>query len=117
MTVEELPKVELSRISVNDLKAMLDGDKDFVLLDLRLDVDVARYWIETPKRQQISLNSLTELYAQIPKGKKLVVIDKNGKRAGLAGRYLTAKGYDDITVVSGGMNEWIKAGLPTKIVN
>ncbi|HKL26247.1 MAG TPA: rhodanese-like domain-containing protein [Desulfuromonadales bacterium] len=115
MTVEELPKVEMPRISVNDLKAMLDDDEDFILLDLRLDVDVARYRIESPKRQQVSLNSLQDLYTEIPQGKKLVVMDKNGKRAGLGARYLTAKGYDDIIVVSGGINEWIKAGLPTKI--
>lgn len=96
---------------------MLDNDEDFVLLDLRLDVDVDRYWIDSPKRQQISLNRLTEFYQQIPKDKKLLIIDKNGKRAGLGARYLSARGYEDITVVSGGMNEWIKSGLLTKIQN
>lgn len=115
MTTEALPKIDLPRISVDELKTMLDKDEDFVLLDLRLEVDRNRYWIDSPKRQQVSLNALTESYKQVPEGKKLLIIDKNGKRAGLGARYLFAKGYEDITVVSGGMNEWIKSGLPTKI--
>ena len=94
---------------------MLESDEDFVLLDIRLNIDVNRYWIENPRRLHVTLNELTERYGEIPKGKKLVTIDKNGKRAGLAARYLTSKGYDQIVVVSGGMNQWIKSGLPTEL--
>lgn len=94
---------------------MLDDGEDFILLDIRLNIDVEQYWIDTPLRAHVTLNELTERYTEIPAGKKLIVIDKNGKRAGLAGRYLTSKGYDDIVIVSGGMNQWIKSGLPTKM--
>lgn len=93
----------------------LDKNEDFILLDVRLDIDVARYWIEAPQRQHVSLNQITERYNEIPLGKTLVVVDKNGKRAGLAARYLSAKGYKDLSVLSGGMIQWIKSGLPTKM--
>ena len=115
MTIETLPKVDIPTIAPQDLKGMLDADEDFVLLDIRLNIDVDRYWIESPRRLQISLNELTERFAEIPKGKKLVVIDKNGKRSGLAARYLTAKGFEQVIIVSGGMNQWIKSGLPTRL--
>jgi len=115
VTVEKLPKVNAPVVTPQQLKTMLDSNEDFVLLDIRLAVDEARYWIEDSRRLNISLNKLPADYVQIPKGKKLVLIDKIGKRAGVAARFLAAKGFDNITVTSGGMNDWIKSGLPTKI--
>ena len=92
---------------------MLDAGEDFILLDIRLPIDAARYWINTPRRMSVSLNDLTMRYKEIPKDKRLVILDKNGKRAGLASRYLAAKGFAEIAMAGGGMNQWIKSGLPT----
>lgn len=114
-TTEALPKIDTQMLSVSALKEKLDKNEDFVLLDIRLELDAARFWIDVPQRQHISLNHITERYGEVPQEKTLVVIDKNGKRAGLAARYLSAKGHTDIAIVSGGMIQWIKAGLPTKM--
>ncbi len=115
VTLETLPKVDVPTLSPQDLQKMLDAGENFVLLDVRIPVDAAKFWIETPLRLQISFNELPQRYAEIPAGEKLVILDKIGKRAALASRYLTAKGFDDIVKVSGGMNQWIKSGMPTKI--
>ena len=114
VTLETLPKVDIPTISPKDLKGMLDAGDDFVLLDIRIPVDAKKFWIDTPLRLVLSMNEIPERYSEIPKGKKLVVIDKIGKRASLASRYLVARGFKDVIKVSGGMNHWFKSGMPTK---
>jgi len=117
VTLETLPKVDIPSLSVLDLKKKLDSGEDFILLDVRIPVDAAKYGLETPLLLYISLNDLPARYTEIPAGKTLVILDKIGKRAAIASRYLSAKGFKDIFKVSGGMNQWVKSGLPTKINN
>ncbi len=115
MTLETLPKVDIPVISEQELSGLLAAGEDIILLDIRLGIDARRYWIDAPRRLHFTLDELTERYAEIPRGQKLAVIDTNGKRAGLAARYLTARGFDRIVTLGGGMNQWMKAGMPTKM--
>lgn len=115
VTHETLPKVDIANMTVQELKQKIDAKEDFVLLDVRIPVDAAQYKLEASQLQFIPMNDLPKRYTEIPAGKPLVVIDKIGKRATMASRYLSAKGFDEIYKVGGGMNQWIKSGLPTKI--
>ena len=114
-STEKLPDVKIPAITVQDLKGMLDANEDFVLLDIRIPDDEKKLWIDSAKRQAVSFNELSDRYTEIPKDKKLVVLDKIGKRATVASRFLSAKGFDNIIKVSGGMNQWAKSGLPIVI--
>jgi rhodanese-related sulfurtransferase len=116
-SIEKLPDVKIPSITVQDLKGILDAKEDLVLLDIRIPDDEKKLWIDCEKRRAVSFNELPEKYSEIPKGKKLVILDKIGKRAAVASRYLAAKGFDNIVKVSGGMNQWAKSGLPIKIGN
>ena len=115
VSLENLPRVDVPTMSVHDLKQKLDAGEDFVLLDVRIPVDAAKYRLETPLLLHISLNDLPKRYSEIPTGKSVVIFDKIGTRSSLASRYLSSKGFEDLVKVSGGMNQWIRAGYPTKV--
>lgn len=113
-SIEKLPKVEIQRISSQELKGMLDSGEDFVLLDMRPTGEVGKYWIETSNRLPITLETIASRYNEIPSGKKVVVVDLNGKRSKVVVKYLSLKGFNDMVALDGGMQSWIKDGNPIK---
>jgi rhodanese-related sulfurtransferase len=113
-TIEKLPEVKLQKISTDDLQSMLLRDPDLVLLDVCLEVDARKFWIDSPKRIHIPADDMQERYGNIPRGKKVAVICLKGTRAPTIIRYLTAKGYKNLLLVEGGMQKWIMEGKPVK---
>lgn len=111
-TIEKLKKIKVPIIAPAELKAMLDGGEDIVLLDARNPLDAVKLWIDSPKRQSIALDELPERYGELASGKKVVVIDVNGKRSAITSSYLGGKGFQDIVRVQGGMQQWALDGLP-----
>lgn len=114
VTIEPLPEAEVPSLGTADLKKMLDSKQNFVLIDLRFDMSAREYWIDAPNRMVVPLDMLADRYKEIPVGKKIVLIDETGKRSKVGGRYLKAKGYQDVSVVDGGMQKWAKDGFPIK---
>lgn len=112
-TIEKLQNVKVPLISPAELKGLLDSDQDMVLLDARNPLDADKLWIDSPKRISIALDELPERYTEIPTGKKLVIIDVNGKRSGISASYLSGKGFTDVARVQGGMQQWALDGQPT----
>ena len=110
VSVEKLPKVEIPVITTAELEKLLSSGEVFVLLDIRPAIEVAKLWIESGNRFVLPFEDLETRVGEIPKGKKLVVVDVNGKRSALAGRYLSLKGYENISRLDGGMNAWVSAG-------
>lgn len=111
-SIEKLEKVKVPLITPAELKMMLDGE-DIVLLDVRNPVDGDKLWIDSPKRISIDLDQLPERYAELPRDKKMVIVDVNGKRSGISASYLKGKGFADVSRVQGGMEKWVLGGLPT----
>ncbi|PLX91944.1 MAG: rhodanese-like domain-containing protein [Desulfuromonas sp.] len=97
---------------VNELDQMLKGNEDFVLLDLRHSVDNKKSWIASTRRIKIPVTDLIDHLNELPKDKKIVLFDTNGKRSPVAGRYLHGKGFKNLVKVSGGMIQWVKSGFP-----
>lgn len=95
---------------------MLDSGQDMVLLDARNPLDADKLWIDSPKRIAIALDELPDRYAEIPSGKKLVVLDVNGKRSSISASYLSGKGFTDVVRLQGGMERWALDGQPTVFV-
>jgi len=63
----------------------------------------------------MSMHDLSLEFAELPMDKKLFILDKGGKRGGLISRFLASRGFKDLTLVTGGMKQWVKQGLPTEI--
>ena len=57
---------------------------------------------------KIPLAHFSQRYQKIPKDRKVIVIDHNGKRAPLAARFLKANGYDQVAILKGGLMSFDK---------
>ncbi len=116
VTVKALPDVEVNQVSTEDLASMLAKD-DITLVDINLNEDADKFYIDHAKRVHISLDELNVRLTELPKDKKIVVICLKGKRAPTAVKYLTGQGYNDVVMVKGGVQKWVLDGRPVKRVN
>jgi len=113
-SVERLPEVVLQKITTDELQYMLRKDSNLVLLDVCLEVDARKFWIDSPKRIHIPADDMPDRYGDIPRDRKIAVICLKGTRAPTIIRYLTAKGFRNLVLVEGGMQKWILEGKPVK---
>lgn len=93
---------------------MLDGKEDFVLLDVRQEID-KKFFIRDPRLLEIGLDVLNGHWQKVPAGKKIVIFDLLGKQTPIAARYLHGKGRQNILRVSGGITQYIKDGYPVEV--
>jgi rhodanese-related sulfurtransferase len=112
-STEKLPEAKIERISTTELSSLLYSD-NMMLLDINLDEDAHKFHIEHANRKHIPLDELNVSLPQIPKGKKIVVMCLKGKRSATAAKYLISKGYEDVVIVEGGIQQWVLEGRPVK---
>lgn len=95
---------EVPAISVQELKAMLDRDEDFLLLDVRepFEHEIARIG----GAKLIPLGELEGRLGELPSGKKIAVHCKGGGRSARAVEMLRRAGFDLAVNVSGGIKAW-----------
>jgi hydroxyacylglutathione hydrolase len=60
----------------------------------------------------IMLGLIADRVAEIPKDKPILLYCRSGNKSGIATSILRKTGITNIINLSGGINEWIKAGLP-----
>jgi rhodanese-related sulfurtransferase len=105
------PDVEVPALSPEELKRMLDGKQDLLLVDIRDAEAFATGRIAGSRN--IDLEVLDQRLTDLPKGKKIVLADLHGKQTQVAGRFLAGKGYKDVARLDGGVvGGWMKAGYP-----
>ena len=114
VTVEKLPKLEVEAITATEMKQMMDDGVDFVMIDVRKGINDDQFWIAYKNKYVTSLDDLENVATEVPSDKKIVIVDLVGKRSNTAGRYLIMKGHNDVVKLSGGIEKWIKDGLPTE---
>ncbi|SHH99056.1 rhodanese-like domain-containing protein [Desulfosporosinus lacus] len=100
----EIPST--ANISVDDLEAVLEDNKELQLIDVREAREFATGHIKMAFNRP--LGNLENSLAQISKDKEIVLIDLNGSRAQSAWHVLVEKGYDQskVKVLTGGMLQW-----------
>ena len=107
------PAIEVPVISAVDLKAMMDRKDKIFILDIRDEDDLKAGTLKGAKA--IDLEVLDANLAQVPKGRKIVIMDLHGKQTNMAGRFLASKGYEDLVRLDGGfVSGWLKAGFPAE---
>jgi rhodanese-related sulfurtransferase len=105
------PAVEIPVVSAAELKGWLDAKANVFVLDLRDGDDAAAGRI--PGSTNVDIEVLDARLADVPKGKKIVVVDLHGKQTHQAGRFLRSKGYADVARLDGGfVSGWLRAGYP-----
>lgn len=105
------PKIEVPVVSAADLKGMLDRKENLFILDIRDEDDLKAGTIAGARN--IDLEVLDTSLSNVPRGRKIVIIDLHGKQTNMAARFLASKGYDDVVRLDGGFaSGWLKAGYP-----
>lgn len=105
------PQLDVPTIGAAALKAKLDARADVVVVDIRDEDDVKSGVIAGSR--SVDLEVLDARWAELPKGKQIVLVDLLGKQTQVAGRFLAWKGYGDVVRLDGGfVGGWVKAGLP-----
>lgn len=107
-------------VSVDEAREMLEKD-DFFLLDVRTPVEFNESHIEgavlIPLENGYGSNLgpdqlLEARINEVPKGEKVLVYCRTGRRSAVASQMLEDAGYTDVYNMGGGISEWIEAGYP-----
>ena len=85
-----------------------DGQK--VMLDVRTDVEFAEKHLEDSRH--IPLDRLKDSISQLDPSKHHFLLCLGGKRAAKAGEILAECGFENLSVIDGGIDNWERCGLP-----
>lgn len=109
------PDEDLREITVEDLKARIDRNADFFLLDVRepYEYEIARI----PGSTLIPLSQLPDRYTELEKfkGAEVLVHCRTGRRSAQAVDFLRERGFKAAANVAGGIQAWserIDPGVP-----
>lgn len=93
------------------LRALLAREPGAVfLLDVRTPGEVARGRL--PGSVAIPMNQVQGRLAEIPRGRKVVVVCATGARSAAVARFLGQQGYPWVANYGGGVADWARSGLP-----
>lgn len=68
--------------------------------------------VRAPMAVLYPISSLVYRFAELPRDRPLLVICAHGERSQGATAFLLRQGFPDVRSVTGGLAEWLRAGLP-----
>jgi len=79
-----------------------------------LDVRTLEEWNEyhVPNTTLIPLDQLPSRLGEVPRDRQVVVVCRSGNRSQQGRDILLASGFDQVTSMTGGLNEWRASGYP-----
>jgi rhodanese-related sulfurtransferase len=93
-------------ISPIELKAKLDSDDNFVLLDVRGRDEFEKGGLNDSRIVNIPVNELKKRYREIPKDKEIVTFCVIGVRSYTAERVLRGYGFEKVKYLDGSLVSW-----------
>jgi rhodanese-related sulfurtransferase len=80
-----------------------------------LDVRTPEEWNEfhAPNTTLIPLDELAARVSEVPEGQEIVVVCRSGNRSQQGRDILLQAGFEQVTSMAGGLNEWKATGYPT----
>lgn len=88
----------------------LKSDKDKILLDLRSATDFAGGHLLGATNIDYSLSNFEWRISELDTKKRIFIYCQNGDRSKETLAYLKSQGYHSVTVLDGGLNQWLSAG-------
>ena len=109
--VEEA-RTRVRETDVHRVKAMLDGDEDFDLIDVREESEFAASHL--PRAVHIGKGVIErDIETKIPdRARPLVLYCGGGYRSALAADAIQKMGYTNVISMDGGFRGWREAGYP-----
>jgi hydroxyacylglutathione hydrolase len=105
-----LDTASIGVITVQRLCHLLDEDQDVWILDVRSPEEVQRQAI--PDAHNIHLSHVPERSDEVPRDRPVYIFCGSGVRATVAASLLKRKGWDNLTVVLGGLAGWSSITCP-----
>ncbi len=68
--------------------------------------------VRAPGAVLYPISTLMYRFQELPRDRPLLVICAHGERSQGATAFLLRQGFDDVRSVTGGLAEWLRAGLP-----
>ena len=96
----------LPHISASNLRTLLAGANAPALIDVRTLKEIEKTHIEGAVN--MTFDRILELESCPQPSEKIVVVCQSGFRASIAASLFQAKGFTDVSVLSGGMDAWEK---------
>lgn len=95
----------MNEITVEELKEKKENDNNFLLLDVREDVE---YMVSNLDGLHIPLGQLQNRLAELEdhKEKEMIVMCRSGNRSSRAVSFLQQQGYENVANLKGGMKAW-----------
>jgi hydroxyacylglutathione hydrolase len=106
--VKGLETSRFKLISAGDLHDMIEGDADFVLIDVRAPLEYEDNHIKGAVN--IPVAELRTRHAELDKERTTVLICSSGNRSSLGASILKQHGFKDVCNVAGGMTGYSTAG-------
>ncbi|MFO7741196.1 MAG: MBL fold metallo-hydrolase [Anaerolineae bacterium] len=97
-------------VTVQELCERIDGDEEPWILDVRSEEEAER--TEIPTAHRVHLTQLPERMDEVLRGQQVYVFCGSGLRSMIAASLLQRAGYDDLTVVLGGLAGWSSVSCP-----
>ncbi len=108
-TISTVVAPNVATLNADQLKTMVESDKNLVLVDVRPSEEIARNG--TIKGYlHIPLGEFEQRYSEVPKDKKVVVMCERGGRAARGASILVDHGYSNVYSV--GLAEYRGKGYP-----
>lgn len=96
----------MKETTVEELKEKRDNNDSFVLLDVR---DAHEYYIaDIDGTTRIPYDDLDSLFEELNTEDEIITICRSGNSASDAVKLLESKGFENASVLKGGINEWAK---------
>ncbi len=99
-------------VTVQRLCHLLDHDEDVWILDVRNPEEVERQAI--PGARNIHLSRVPEQSGEVPQGRPVYIFCGSGMRATVAASLLKRQGWNNLTVVLGGLAGWNSIACPLR---
>jgi len=101
-------------VSPLELREMLDGGRDFVLLDVRSREEHLAQTFRDPRTVNIPVEELKSRHAELPKDKLIVTFCATSVRAYIEERTLRGLGFHDVRFLDGSLRAWPFPGYLTR---
>ena len=110
--MEGRPYDSIPAVHVDTLTRLIQSGKDFVLLDVRTNAEVAQGKIKGALH--IPLSELPDRLDEVPRGKRVITYCSSGRRAMIAASILKRNGFEDVEDNFGSMSACRATGCPTE---
>jgi glyoxylase-like metal-dependent hydrolase (beta-lactamase superfamily II)/rhodanese-related sulfurtransferase len=108
-----LPTSHLPQLSIHELKDMLAGKEEPIVLDVRTDSEYREGHIAGAVN--IHAGQIKDRFKELGKTKPIAIICRTAHRSSIAGSILKQHGFQCLYNVSGGMTAWHNAGYEVTV--